>query len=110
MDSIPLIRLEIERMKYGITTALTQHQLLLDQEFQQAVEKFCTPENISRIVKSQVDITLEQVIREEVVTYFKVGPGREAITEAVEEKLKASFQTFGEANESCQTSDEANES
>ena len=48
--SVPIIRLEVQSMKYTIQTALMEHAAQMDASIQQAVEAYCTKENIDAVV------------------------------------------------------------
>lgn len=86
--SIPVIRLEIEHMRHTMMVALSQYTARLDENLRQAVEAYCTPENLARIIDDETHRVLDHVIREEVKNWFIHGEGREIIKAAVEKKLK----------------------
>jgi|VirMetMinimDraft_7_1064189.scaffolds.fasta_scaffold327519_2 SpoVK/Ycf46/Vps4 family AAA+-type ATPase len=85
--NIPVIRLEIQNMKYAIQTALTQHAAQMDADIQAAVESYCTAENISRVVREAARSALQEAIRSEVDKFFRYGNGREAVAAAVKESI-----------------------
>ncbi len=62
--SIPIIRLEVERMKQTIVTALTTQALQLDKDIQNAVEKYCTERNIADLIQRETERVLDEVIKE----------------------------------------------
>lgn len=83
---LPIIRLEVEGMKYAICTALTEHAAQMDADIKAAVELYCTPENIKKIVTDSATRILDATIREEVEKFFRYnGEGRKAVAEAVKE-------------------------
>jgi hypothetical protein len=91
-NSIPIIRLEVEHMKYTMLTALTQHAALMDKSIQQAVEEYCTEENINAIVNREASAQLESALKEEVRSFFSFsGQGRAAVREAVIEALNERY-------------------
>jgi len=97
--NIPIIRLEVESMKYQICTVLSDYAAQMDEDMRQAVEDFCTPENIQRIVKTTAGRVLEQTIREEVEKFFRCeGEGRKAIAAAVKESILKK-ETYGPLDE-----------
>jgi len=84
MDGImPIIRLEIEGMKQQICIALSEYSMQMDKDIQTAVDAYCTPENITRIVRQAAFNALNYVIKEEVDKFFRYGEGRKAVAEAV---------------------------
>lgn len=85
--NIPVIRLEVEGMKRSIVAALLEHQAKMDADVIAAVEAYCHPENISRIIHEAARTALDNAIREEVKAFFWMGEGRKAVAEAVKETL-----------------------
>ena len=84
---LPIIRLEVEGMKRTIVTALTEHSAQMDADIQAAVEYYCTPENLSKVVRQEADRQFDHAIREEVTKFFRFGDGRKAVAEAVRESI-----------------------
>lgn len=99
MLDMPIITLEVSRMKYGIQHALSQHHFQVSEEIKNAVDRFCEPENINRIIQTQASAILEKVIKEEIDNFFRTGDGRAVIAEAVQTSLSKNLQT-GDDNES----------
>ena len=85
--NVPIIRLEVQGMKHSLAVALTEYTLQFDETLQAAIEAYCTPENIERIITYETQKTLDTVIREEVKRWFVRGEGREVIRAAVEKRL-----------------------
>ena len=86
--TIPIIRLEVERMKQTILHALPQHAVAMDESVRKAIEAYCTPENIDLIISQAVTNNLNEAIKEEVRSFFQYSkPGRKAVREAVIEYL-----------------------
>lgn len=86
-DTLPMIRLEVAGMKHQITHALMAHQAKMDADIINAVEAYCQPENISRVIHEAARSALDAAIKEEVKNFFWFGPGRVAVAEAVKTKL-----------------------
>ena len=87
MKPFPIINLEIEGMRHAISVALHDHQLQLDSDMQEALTKYCSPENIKRIINDATRTALDNCIRQEVENFYKFGAGREAVAEAVKNSL-----------------------
>lgn len=85
--SIPVVRLEVEYMKHAILHAFTEHTLKVDQDVKAAVEHFCRPENVRAIVAQAVDSVLKDAIEGEIRDFFMYGAGREALAQAVKDRL-----------------------
>ncbi len=86
--SVPIIRLQVENLKHTMFLALTEHAALMDKSIQQAVEEFCTDGHIDAIVRREAQLQLDAVVKEEVGSFFRNGPGRAAVRQAVTEALE----------------------
>lgn len=86
--SIPVIRLEVERMKHSILAAFSEYQGKLDADLVAAVEAYCAPENIQAVIAREVQRVLDNVIREEVERFYRYGHGREVVKEAIRKVLE----------------------
>jgi hypothetical protein len=85
---LPVIRLEIEGMKHEISHYMSEHVLQLDQDIRNAIEKFCTMENIQLTITAEVLKQLDIAISEEVRNFFTYhAEGRAKVREAVEKYL-----------------------
>ena len=91
MNGTPIIRIEVENMKQSIAHAFTEMQLSMDANVRNALEKFCTPENIDRVVSQQVETTMKEVIQQEIESFFKFGPGRSVITKELRRKMSETY-------------------
>ena len=99
MDTIPIIRLEVSRMRHVLQVALLEHSAAMDADMQHAIEQFCTPENIHKIIHEAADGILNTIIKEEVQNFFRFGDGRGIVAEAVKTKLlnRATYTPIDEA-------------
>lgn len=88
IGTIPIIRLEVEHMRHTMTVALSEYTAQLDSDLQEAIERFCTPDNLRRIIEDEASRTLDDVIREQVNNWFMHGEGQKVIKQAVEQKLR----------------------
>jgi len=87
--NVPIIKLEVEGMKYAICTALTEYAAQMDTYIQEAVESFCTEGNLRKVVTAAANVALEQTIKTEVDKFFRHGAGSVAVAEAVRESILA---------------------
>lgn len=85
--SIPTIRLEVDRLKASIIAAFTEEAVRLDADIRAAVEAYCTPENISRVLDSAVRDTLDRAIKDEVESFYRYGAGKSIVRDAVVKRL-----------------------
>ncbi len=82
--NIPIITLEVERMKHTICVALAEHTVAMDSNVQAAIEAYCTDENIAAIVRRAAMEAIDAAVKEEVRSFFQWNkPGRQAVREAV---------------------------
>lgn len=85
---VPIVKLELESMRHTLRTALLNHSALLNESIQNAVDAYCTPENLEHIIHLETNTVLTQVIKEEVKNWFTYGEGRKVIKAAVIERLE----------------------
>lgn len=85
--SVPVVRLEVEYMKHAILHAFTEHTAKVDADVKAAVEKFCQPGNVARIVQDAVDRVLRDAINAEIEHFYRYGAGRDHLKEAVRKRL-----------------------
>jgi len=91
MIPVPIIRFEVEHLKHSIMSAFSEYSIAFDKNVVAAVESFCKPSNIQRILDSQVAKILQSTIETEVADYFKYGKGRDTIREAVLKTLNKKY-------------------
>lgn len=86
--NMPIIRFELEGIKHSLYVALSEYSLQMDEQLKEALEKYFTPDNIQRVIDQEVWRTLDIVIKEEVIKFFREdNEGRKIIATAVKEKL-----------------------
>jgi hypothetical protein len=86
--NVPIIKLEVEGMKYAIKTALSQHAAEMDTYIQAAVEDYCSEENLKAVVMEQAAEAIELAIQDEIGRFFRIGNGRRAMADAVNAVLE----------------------
>lgn len=90
--NIPIVRLELEHMKFGIVQALNKHVLNIDAEVQKAIDEFATEQNLSAIVRNITHQEIRAAVNDEIQRFFRYSDkGRAAIREAVNEHLNREF-------------------
>jgi len=85
--SIPIITLEVEHMKHQIRTALIEYEGMLSKEIQDAVDAYCTPDNVRRVVADAVKRTVDDSLKDELHHYFRYGAGHHALLSVIRESL-----------------------
>lgn len=88
---IPILKLELDHMRHSMAIALTEYTQRLDETLHQAVEAYCTPENLTRVINEQVEKTMGDVIKDEVRVWFTHGDGRKVIIAEVQRRLSEDF-------------------
>ena len=85
----PIIRLEVESMRYTVMTALTKHAAQMDADVQNAVDRYLTEENVIKIIDETVRDCVNSAVKEEIQRQFIYsGAGRKAIREAVAQYME----------------------
>lgn len=92
MNGIPIIRFELEQMRRTVSIALMEHQALMDEQIQIALDKALAPEAIQEILSTSVQSAVKSVLTEEVRRAFEwTNPGRSALRAAVEKHMATYF-------------------
>lgn len=92
MNGIPIMKLELEGMRYAVRTALMQHAAALDIQLNEAVDAYCTEENLGQVIRQTVKQEIDCAVKEEIQRFFRCSePGRAAIREAVLKHLDEQF-------------------
>lgn len=89
--NMPIIRFEIEGMRHALSVALSEHIARLDESMQLAVENFCRPENVGPLIEKIARDEMAAAVRASVESFFRHGPGREAVSAAVREALELEY-------------------
>ncbi|MBT7005043.1 MAG: hypothetical protein HOA06_10060 [Chloroflexi bacterium] len=89
---VPHVELRFEGIRYAVNEMMTQQQLVQDEDFIKAVNAALEPENIRRLVHTQVQSAVRQLLTEEIANTFKVSQvseiARGMITDQVVAALK----------------------
>jgi hypothetical protein len=88
MTALPIIRLEVDRMKYAITACLTEHAAQMDKDLRETVEKFFLTNQPAIIIRETAIATIKKVMEEEVKHFFLYGDGRRALKKAIQEEME----------------------
>lgn len=88
-DGIPILRLGLEGMKRSILMAFNELSVQTDSMVKSAVEDFCTPERLQKIIDDEVNKTLKSAIEREVESFFRYGDGNELIKQLTRKALES---------------------
>lgn len=88
----PIVRIEIEAMKQTLNVMLSHQAALLSEEMQAAVDSFCEPERIRKLVEETAHRELEAIVKDEIASFFRYGAGRRTIRDSIQRKLNEMFQ------------------
>ena len=88
MMNIPTIRFELERFKYSMQAAFLDSSDELNRMVKNAMDFYCTPENLQKIITEQVSEHTNRAISEEIKSFYSHGEGRYLIRKMVVSKLK----------------------
>lgn len=82
-----VIRLELERMKYAIQAALTEHEAELSVEVDRQLQNIVDNFDWEAAVKSVSYQVIDEAVKEAVKAYFNYGEGEKYIRKVVSETL-----------------------
>lgn len=82
---MPIIRLEIERMKESMYHAISQRALDIDAHIRSALDAYCTTSNLQEVIQHEATQAIDAAVREEVRRFFQhsSAAGRQAVRQAV---------------------------
>lgn len=86
MSEIPVIRIEIERMRLAICAALNEHAVKVDAMVGEAIESYIATQlrsDLDRHVKEAIS----HAISKQTADFFSYGPGRPLIAKMIVDKL-----------------------
>lgn len=78
----------MQGFQHTLKMMIAERQLQLDELLNKAVDSFCTPENLSRVLEETVNREMKIAIESEVHKFYTYGPGRKVIAQAVLERLE----------------------
>ena len=84
----PVIRLEIEGMRYAILRTFSECQAEMDANVTRVVEEYCKPDNLDRAIEKIAATAIDEAIHQYVRDFFQQGAGRESVRRAVAQRLK----------------------
>lgn len=87
MDN-PIVEVRIKNMEHTMLTALTEAEAQRDQWIAEALHEALLPENVQRVIASEVKRTLDRVIAQEVERYYSYGKGRDIVKQRLMEELE----------------------
>lgn len=79
----PVIRLELNHMKQTLMVALSEYAMQLDTDIKAAVEAYCTPDNLRKVIQESIRQAMSGVLRDEARRFFEYGEGRKAIVDTI---------------------------
>lgn len=97
-DNIPIIRIELERMKQTLMVAINDQLAVMDVAVRLAIEAVCDEENIKRIIAQQAQQTLTEAVRREIEHFLWTGDKGRSILRAGIEKVFAAMKGDSDGN------------
>jgi hypothetical protein len=82
--NLPIIRIEVERMKNTILFALSEQTAKVDSDIKAAVESYCSSAALVRVLNEEVQRVLDEAVKQEIRSFFMGSAvGRQAVREAI---------------------------
>jgi len=86
-DELPIIKLELDRMRYSVVHAFNQRNAeleeIVNEELEKALENFSYAQEIRKVV----DNVLQEAIKRAVESFFMFGGGQQVINEMIGDVL-----------------------
>lgn len=86
-NSLPIIRMELEGVRATVATMLTQYSARMDKNIKDAVDAYCTEDNLTKVINSAVNAALDHTIKESLTTYFRWGEGKSLVDTIVKSSV-----------------------
>ena len=96
MSTVPVIKLEVERMKHTLLMMINDETLRLDEQLKAAVEAYCSEGNLTRVINEYVNVQMKRAIEDAVQQFYQWGPGKKLVAEVVYTKLIAEHEKIKE--------------
>ena len=88
----PVIRLELEGMKYAIIQSLAAHMEAQTEDMKKAVQDAVDAFDPLPIIRAETHKGIEEAIKLSVQNFFTYGEGRDAVCKAVDEHLRKALE------------------
>lgn len=85
--NVPIISLEVQGMRHTIKVALDRHSAEMDQYIQEALDRYCEPNNIQAVVHQAATRAIDAAVKTSIEHFFRYGKGRAVVKEVVEQRL-----------------------
>lgn len=90
MQQQPIISIHIESMKHTIQHLLIEQACQIDSRVNEAVEEYCSSDNLERVIKRSVQTEINSAIEREIQSFYTLGDGRATIKDRVIKTLSRS--------------------
>lgn len=86
--SMPILTIQLDEMRRSMRASLMQSSDEINRIIQITVDAFCTEENLKNIINEQVRRIIPEIIKKEIESFFRHGPGGEEIKNTVAQSLR----------------------
>lgn len=88
-SGLPIVELRVRGMEHSMAMALTEYEVQMDEMLQEAVKKYCAPENLKRIINEETERVIDAAVKDAVRYWFTgTEEGKAVIRKAVADKLE----------------------
>src|SRR3972149_8476981 len=84
MNQLPMIRRDLENMKYPIVTALGRHSHEIERHGEEQLQAVVDSFDFEAVVRGKAEAAIGEAIRLSIDAYFKYGEGHKAIDQAIQ--------------------------
>lgn len=92
MNSLPIVKIELESMRLSMTHAFHEMQFKMDEMVQKAIADALQPERIQEMMTRTARVEIDKAILAETEAFFRYGGGRKVIAELVAKKLSENLE------------------
>lgn len=99
MSEIPVIRIELERMRHTFCAMLGEHMAKMDRDIRAAIEAEITPERVGAMLRQQAAETLREAIKSALEASVRYGAGAATLRQMVDARVRELLPASPEAEE-----------
>ena len=85
LDDTFVIKVRLESLGKQLQGMIAVHSAEIQQQVQNSVDNFCEPENLKRVIQSEVSERIKEKLSESIKDYFGYGDGSRFIKKQLAE-------------------------
>lgn len=88
-QGLPIIKIEIERMRHAICKVMGEHETKIDTYVNESIDRYVNGGQLQSDIDRHVNDSIRHALKEQIDNFFRCGEGRAAIAGIVIDRLSA---------------------